>query len=184
MLDNESVSKSCRFTKATDIVITITKMGTFLEFQITINPKNTDADWTMEGSITMKAALNDQMNLDEKWVNAKFRANDPPSITIPLHTVNQTKFSFVVHVILKEHCGLMNMGNTCYVNVAIQMLFHCPPFRRMVLSMSNGPLKQLFISINNTKAAIDMSTFLNTFANWPEGHEIFVQNDAMASSSY
>lgn len=65
MLDNESVSKSCRFTKATDIVITITKMGTFLEFQITINPKNTDADWTMEGSITMKAALNDQMNLDE-----------------------------------------------------------------------------------------------------------------------
>lgn len=34
---------------------------------------------------------------------------------------------------LTDHGGLLNMGNTCYANATLQLLYHCPDFRLAVL---------------------------------------------------
>lgn len=52
--------------------------------------------------------------------------------------------------------GLINAGNTCFVNVCLQALISCDPFRRYLLSLRDNPSNPPLVS-NFIKLAVEMS---------------------------
>ncbi len=58
--------------------------------------------------------------------------------------------------------GLMNYGNTCYINAAIQCLYQCTPFRHFVISSNSSSRSALLNALAGVFAAMQQPTALTS----------------------
>ena len=75
--------------------------------------------------------------------------------------------------VVNKEIGIINLGNTCFINSCLQILLHCPIFiykliKNKNLINENTPLTLNFLSIckmmvNTQEKAIDISEFNLSF---------------------
>ena len=84
--------------------------------------------------------------------------------------------------------GLLNLGNTCYLNAIMQMLYHQDSLRQTLAQNANalqaasteGAMARLFneiTSVDGARNAVDPSSFLAALADWAP-HARTTQHDA------
>ena len=85
-------------------------------------------------------------------------------------------------------CGLYNLGNSCYINSALQYLIHLPKFNNIILTYKNSGNQiidsyiKLYEAYTSDKVDIsiiqDLVTDLNTTLNANDHFDVLMQNDA------
>ena len=89
--------------------------------------------------------------------------------------------------IINKEIGIINLGNTCYINACIQILIHCPLFISKLLTKINScnkntPFTNNFLyicsQIKHAKEAINISSFKNLIANKYSIFQGYRQNDS------
>ena len=91
---------------------------------------------------------------------------------------------------MQKYCGLYNLGNTCYMNSIIQILFHTTEFRNFVISSRTTPKQQLVTyffdllkEMERSNESLSPDQFLTEFQNYAKSQNLvnftsFAQNDA------
>ena len=117
--------------------------------------------------------------------NTISRAKTP---VLPLHD------SSLVGSIASSLTGLMNLGNTCYINTSLQNLIHCTPFIAKFLEVSNNilerktnstPISEAFYELllqiydnNNQEDYINPGGFVLYIINFMEIRNMIPRNSA------
>ena len=95
-----------------------------------------------------------------------------------------------INEIINKKFGILNIGNNCYINLALQLLLHCEIFilkfleRMNKLKLNYNSISYNFfnickyIIINNDNINLDISSFIYLFSiNHPNIH-VYSQNDS------
>lgn len=165
-------NKTIKFDQTHNIVITTTKRANSLQLTLQLTDKaNIDSvDWNHTAVAQIKIPLNEEQQHAVEFSKRKYAA-----IELPLTDKFEITFD------IPPFAGFFNIGETCYFNVACQLLYHATKFRELVRTMdTDNPIKKLFNQVSSTNQAIDPSDFLFSF-DWPKIHIITIQNDAMVS---
>ena len=90
--------------------------------------------------------------------------------------------------VINKEIGIINLGNTCFINACLQVLIHCPLFiyklaKNLKLINENTPITSNFLSIcdlilNTEKKYIDISDFKNLLGIKHKIFEGYLQNDS------
>ena len=98
-----------------------------------------------------------------------------------------TKEQMLLNVTKKE-IGIMNLGNSCFINACLQILIHCPLFiynliKKLNLINENTPITSNFLSIcdimaNTKQRRIDISDFKNILGIKHVIYDSYMQNDS------
>ena len=94
---------------------------------------------------------NRYQNIDIKKINIE-NIKNKYSIKKELNKINE-KFT-IPQLITKSLTGLVNLGETCYMNAGLQNLIHCIPF-----------INQLFDLLNGSKELFEQKLISNSFIN-------------------
>ena len=94
----------------------------------------------------------------------------------------------ILFSVTKKEIGIMNLGNSCFINACLQILIHCPLFiykliKNLNLINENTPITSNFISIcimmaNTNKKRIDISDFKNILGIKHVIYDSYMQNDS------
>ena len=94
----------------------------------------------------------------------------------------------VLFDVINKEIGIMNIGNTCFINACLQVLIHCPLFiyklaKNLKLINEDTPITSNFLSIcdlmlNTEKKYIDISDFKNLLGIKHKIFEGYLQNDS------
>ena len=128
---------------------------------------------------------NKELNVSQNVTNdnPKESINENIDIESSIKLLNENDLDNIIN----KEIGIINLGNTCYINACIQILIHCPLFISKLLTKINSCNKNtsftnnfLYIcsQIKHAKEAINISSFKNLIANKYSIFQGYRQNDS------
>ena len=109
----------------------------------------------------------------------------PPPIKVVL---NDSDFKDIIN----KEVGIINLGNTCFINSCLQILIHCPNFiykffeKKKLFNKDDTPISfylneicySMVDTINTNASYVDITDFKNAFGEKHPAYQGYIQNDS------
>ena len=133
---------------------------------------------------------NEQQNIGLIEVNQNDNITENNQIQKPVEHRPLTNKDFID--IVNKDIGMINLGNTCYINSCLQILIHCPLFiykffnMHSIINIDNTPISfhlfkicvEMMNTVNTQETYIDIEHFKNEFGMKHPIFQGFSQNDS------
>ena len=114
--------------------------------------------------------------------------NIPNSTPIKKRPLTDEDFKNIIY----KDIGIINLGNTCYINSILQVLIHCPEFIYQFFNKKNSMnkddtlicaylyqvCKDMVDTVNTQQPYIDITNFKTVFGNKHPNFDGYLQNDS------
>lgn len=158
------------------------KISGMIKFNLSILPTNEterSTRWERQANVIFTARNVAGRSLNERFDSIEFSSEENSiEYSIPVQYMCHEKFSFEYLVDVREFATFRNLGNTCYFNALMQLLFHCCQYRNYVKQTDDVFVNQLFMDMERRKIAIDVTDFMESFP-WPSQFVWQQQNDVL-----
>ena len=188
--DDISISKSTHinnFNKINDNLLIQNNINNIN--QKGILPNNSLNYNTMNNIQHIKNIQNNGLSNQLKRHNSKeYNINTPQTIQIKKRPLKESELKSIIY----KDIGIINLGNTCFMNACLQILIHCPNFiykffeKRNLINKIKTPISYYFYGIcysmmdtvNTKERCINISYFKNAFGAKHSIFQGYAQNDS------